>query len=211
MAGMFLRRKQQKKSTIAVGIALVLIVTTITGLLQVPLLKHTSKEFVSEQSWQHASRLVRRSTAERGCKYVTSGPWLVADDQGYTCSTKNQDPATGCCPAEPPRYICAGCQRASHCCKHFEFCVSCCLSVSKESPSARLRNMERLKIYDLASSGTFEVCAVACKSHSGSLLHENAYRSPYHHCYGEEPPTTLEPQDGPTSGLFSFLTINSSN
>mmetsp|Transcript_21402 Transcript_21402/g.31158 ORF Transcript_21402/g.31158 Transcript_21402/m.31158 type:complete len:209 (+) Transcript_21402:84-710(+) len=205
---MFLRRKYQKKSTISFGVCLVLIGATITGLVLVPLLNHTSKEFVSERDGRHLSRLVMRSTAEGACTYATSAPWLVVDDQGYTCSSKNQDPATGCCPPEPPRYACTGCKQLSHCCEHFEFCISCCLSMFKESPSERIRNMERLRIYDLANSDTFEVCAVACKSHSGSVLHENAYRSPYHHCYGEERPTTLEPQDGPISGLFSFLSIN---
>mmetsp|Transcript_24355 Transcript_24355/g.95942 ORF Transcript_24355/g.95942 Transcript_24355/m.95942 type:complete len:185 (+) Transcript_24355:432-986(+) len=168
MGGMFLRRKYQKKSTIVVGIALALIVSTITAFFHVPLLKHTSKEFISEQGGWQASRLVMGSTAERNCRYVTSGPWLVVDDNGskstqlyaynepnlfnmffshplllcfvgYTCSRKNQDPDTGCCPPEPPRYICTGCQRASHCCEHFEFCVSCCLSKVAETECTAIR------------------------------------------------------------------------
>lgn len=107
----------------------------------------------------------------------------------------------------------------SSCCSSFEFCVSCCQDPSRaeERETIRIaaarsghpayvgfdaengaavhtplshpstRDDERV-----AQLRAFDLCAFRCRTHSGSVAHENSYRGPLKHCFGRfRPPVTL--------------------
>ncbi|GAB0491562.1 hypothetical protein MMPV_002816 [Pyropia vietnamensis] len=160
--------------------------------------------------------VVAAALPPRPCQNTVTGPEYVTDDRGYTCTmeTVRTDQRQGCCatapttargaatagtPASPPppRYGCATCDAATRCCVRFDQCVSCCMDPALESLRTSLQAARSFAAYRggvaaAAFGSPFAVCAAACRSSSRSVVHENAYRSAAHHCYGGEPPA-VEP------------------
>lgn len=114
-----------------------------------------------------------------------------------------KEPHAGCCipkDATTRRYVCDSCD-VTRCCEDYEQCVSCCLAPKEVSVRAALQLHFAAKKYDIRSP--FETCAVACRSGSSSVVHENAYKHLRHHCYG-----LIAPSIDPAlhRGVFNFAT-----
>ncbi|XP_072949138.1 SREBP regulating gene protein [Epargyreus clarus] len=130
------------------------------------------------------------------CRNSLQGKSFIVDDKGYVCQrsdiTKN-----GCCntDTEYQRYSCKTC-KPNHCCKIFEFCVSCCLDPSKrnmlEIVLSKLSADENVLFHSLTDD--YELCLTKCRTSSHSVLHENSYKDPVNkYCFGHEPPETRPP------------------
>jgi hypothetical protein len=80
-------------------------------------------------SWTQQGRNGTSCRRAEGKKYVV-------DDRGFVCSRSLVNYTTNCCQegqmenkALPVwKFNCGDCDIESHCCHHYEFCVSCCLS-----------------------------------------------------------------------------------
>lgn len=107
-------------------------------------------------------------------------------------------PRPGCCP--PPEvtgiaaFSCAGCDRKFNCCTTFETCVSCCLAPSNRALISALTQAGSKRHVVYASvTDTWQLCLFKCRTSSGSVVHENTYRSDAHFCFGTAcPPLSVE-------------------
>lgn len=106
----------------------------------------------------------------------------------------------------------------SSCCSSFEFCVSCCQDPSRAEELETIRiaaaraghpayvgfDAENEAFHSplshpstgdgehLARLRAFDLCSFRCRTHSGSVAHENSYRGPLKHCFGRfRPPINL--------------------
>lgn len=106
----------------------------------------------------------------------------------------------------------------SSCCSSFEFCVSCCQDPSRAEERETIRiaaaraghpayvgfdaengaahsplsHPSTVDDERVARLRAFDLCAFRCRTHSGSVAHENSYRGPLKHCFGRfRPPITL--------------------
>ncbi|CAM9346710.1 unnamed protein product [Ascophyllum nodosum] len=107
----------------------------------------------------------------------------------------------------------------SSCCRSYEFCVSCCQDPSRaeerEAIKVSAARSGHPAYVDFGAGGVaghpprplpyspgegeseaqlraFDLCAFRCRTYSGSVAHENSYRSPLKHCFGRfRPPLAL--------------------
>lgn len=109
----------------------------------------------------------------------------MADDGGRVCDWSAVD-ALGCCTGsalEP----CTSCDAASSCCSEFEFCVACCLRGDVVA-SGGWQGAKVSPVHpEFTWPSAFAFCSGACRTTSRSTMHENAYASPAHHCFGSSP------------------------
>ncbi|CAN1748303.1 SREBP regulating gene protein [Linum perenne] len=129
---------------------------------------------------------IRKDIGFRGnqiCRTTVHGRYLLSDDNGHVCDALSIDPRSRCCPMKGKRFSCHGCNPFSRCCNSYEYCVSCCLNPSR----TRQDEVVKLRIAKTATAGTygsvFDFCAARCRHNSGSVVHENAYISEFHHCF----------------------------
>ena len=89
--------------------------------------------------------------------------------------------------------------------KNFENCVSCCMGKLAKEKSVDVKKnklndiskpreliydgIKILKPPDCFDKNIFAKCQCRCKTHSQLSRHENSYRTPWHFCYHETPPT----------------------
>jgi len=160
--------------------------------------------------------LTSAGTGEAGekgeCEHTRASPWNSTDDRGFLCPTDAVN-MNGCCDSsiqkagEFPRYTCENCDGTSKCCSAYEQCVSCCLSPDTAADREALFDAPRLRRFrrGLAAAqlrSAFALCELGCRSHAASVVHENAYRSALHHCYGSDPPPL---DDAPQRGVYAFI------
>eukprot|EP01147_Barroeca_monosierra_P004900 gene4900-6903_t len=120
------------------------------------------------------------------CKHSSFDGELMVDDLGIVCSIANAE-GSGCCygPDFPQE----------HCCRIFEFCVSCCLSPDNIRLREEVfRNLsEPLKRVLSLVSDQFEYCEAKCRTSSQSVHHENKFRdSSRRHCFGANAATIVD-------------------
>jgi len=73
----------------------------------------------------------------------------------------------------------------SKCCNEFESCVSCCLQPQNDATTAMKHSPRGAgKPETGLFSNPFDYCCAKCRTNAKSTVHENAYKSPYHHCFG---------------------------
>ena len=108
---------------------------------------------------------------------------FVVDDLGFRCERKSllKD---GCCPASSKQHTCDLCgnvdQNSHRCCNAYESCVSCCMGSSYNS-----KNLPHgVAFCDRVAKDKFAFCSCRCRTHSEHTIHENAYKSPQHYCFG---------------------------
>jgi len=135
------------------------------------------------------------------CVHTEADPWLTVDSRGQVCSHEELDPRSGCCHAPSNSQPCSGCEGRNRCCDRLEFCISCCMTETEGGFLPRLPK-EKLRRYRLETLGAFDSCTVRCRSDSASVVHENAYVSRYHHCFGE---SLTRARDYPDRDIFSFM------
>ena len=111
------------------------------------------------------------------------------------------------------RYQCNNCHKKMQCCKEYETCISCCIGKLEEEKEQNGNNdkstiknakdnMDKTKPIELVYDGIkifkppqcydenpFIKCQCRCKTHSQLSRHENSYRTPWHFCYHETPPS----------------------
>ncbi|PRQ37775.1 hypothetical protein RchiOBHm_Chr4g0406391 [Rosa chinensis] len=117
------------------------------------------------------------------CRSTVQGRYLLSDDNGHVCDALSVNPQSRCCPEKGDKFSCHGCNVVSECCNSYEYCVSCC-----QDPSRIIKEQVlEVKIAKPASAGkyssVFDFCAGRCRHNSESVVHENAYRSDFHHCF----------------------------
>jgi hypothetical protein len=112
------------------------------------------------------------------------------------CRWGEIDGATGCCGAnalEGSRHSCDTCDPATKCCESYERCVSCCLRPDNDAEGERTATPRARGLGAKTETGhfatAFEHCRGKCRTHAAVTVHENAYVSPKHHCFGRAPPT----------------------
>ncbi|XP_022955359.1 UPF0454 protein C12orf49 homolog isoform X2 [Cucurbita moschata] len=119
----------------------------------------------------------------RSCRSTVQGRYLLADDSGYVCDASSFDPMSRCCLGKGEKFPCHGCNLVSQCCNSYEYCVSCCQDPSR----TKREQILKIKIAKPSTAGTyagvFDFCVGRCRHNSESVVHENAYRSDYHHCF----------------------------
>eukprot|EP00052_Salpingoeca_macrocollata_P004279 m.40441 g.40441 ORF g.40441 m.40441 type:complete len:261 (+) comp14113_c0_seq1:64-846(+) len=87
------------------------------------------------------------------------------------------------------QYSCQSC-RPDHCCRVYEYCVSCC---QHSNHTAVLRDLmaHPSKAHQpllRTAQDRFELCTAACRTNSMSVQHENKFRdAEAKHCFGPEP------------------------
>ncbi|CAL1375896.1 unnamed protein product [Linum trigynum] len=117
------------------------------------------------------------------CRTTVQGRYLLSDENGRVCDALSLDPQSRCCPMKGERFPCKGCNLLSQCCNSYEYCVSCCLNPS----TTLVDEVTKVKMAKTATSGTypsvFDFCSGRCRHNSGSVVHENAYISEFHHCF----------------------------
>ncbi|XP_071707790.1 uncharacterized protein [Rutidosis leptorrhynchoides] len=123
------------------------------------------------------------------CRTTVQGRYLITDHTGYVCDALSLDPKSHCCRYKRDQYSCQGCNLVSKCCNSYEYCVSCCLNPEKMHVDQALK----VKIAKPVTAGTysslFDYCVGRCRHNSESVVHENAYVSEFHHCFG--PPSNV--------------------
>eukprot|EP00850_Spirogloea_muscicola_P022992 SM000322S12509 [mRNA] locus=s322:33883:35979:- [translate_table: standard] len=117
------------------------------------------------------------------CANTLQGRHALADDRGYVCRREDADAATGCCPAAGPRFGCCGCNATLGCCLVYETCVACCLDPAHTAPDFALKAMRAKQPSAGTYQSVFEYCRGQCRHNSLSVVHENAYARPDHHCF----------------------------
>ncbi|EIE18996.1 hypothetical protein COCSUDRAFT_31544 [Coccomyxa subellipsoidea C-169] len=143
-------------------------------------------------------------TTLQTCNNTIQGRWQVADSQGMLCSRQSLRPDNGCCSAGD-KYSCATCNMHDSCCADYEHCVSCC-----QDPQHGLPDLSTVhRAPDRPETGlwpsVFEYCRNKCRTSSKSTVHENAYLSPFHHCFSSSgKPTTAAP---PTPPIPKSVTV----
>jgi len=154
--------------------------------------------------------LRRRNRRSIPCWSTAASEDKVADERGFVCVTdevQKSGTRRGCCsPSTSSRmFSCDTCNPTTHCCMVYEYCVVCCMRPSHEEVrQVTLEKKPSLATYRgfLFNRSAFEVCERICKTDASSLVHENAYRSAAHHCFGMGPPPS-EPNNQPE--LFRFI------
>ncbi|KAL3565248.1 hypothetical protein D5086_033294 [Populus alba] len=119
----------------------------------------------------------------RSCRNTVQGRYLLSDDNGYVCDALSVDPQSRCCPENRLRFSCQGCNLVSQCCNSYEFCVSCCLHPSRTQEAQVLKVKIAKPSTAVSYTSVFDFCAGRCRHNSESVVHENAYRSDFHHCF----------------------------
>jgi hypothetical protein len=134
----------------------------------------------------------------------------LVDSNGQICLYADVDSKSGCCPqtsgsgprsfqpsaaeltgVQFARHTCSGCDSNSGCCAELDVCIACCLHPDSRGDidtglrSAASEKKPLLFVYEeLWSEGRhFEFCSYRCRTSSGSVHHENSYRSNRRHCY----------------------------
>eukprot|EP00635_Sarcinochrysidales_sp_CCMP3193_P003620 CAMPEP_0118905318 /NCGR_PEP_ID=MMETSP1166-20130328/9387_1 /TAXON_ID=1104430 /ORGANISM="Chrysoreinhardia sp, Strain CCMP3193" /LENGTH=260 /DNA_ID=CAMNT_0006844589 /DNA_START=12 /DNA_END=794 /DNA_ORIENTATION=- len=137
--------------------------------------------------------LVRDKEEKRTCRntFGQGGGDLVADSAGVVCEGVSLD-GDGCCCGGADACD-SGCDdeqdhhyQKKGCCETYEHCVACC---AKSAPAADVlkRRASHAVLVDAADAWDF--CRFKCLTNSGSVLHQNSYRSLRKHCFGLERPT----------------------
>ena len=152
------------------------IVLTVLGIVDIQL---------SDRMRPHTKQQSNQSGGRGACLFTHSSSTHLTDSKGAVCSRRSQT-ASMCCPPSSPKYSCSGCLQDG-CCREYERCVSCCM---RPKPYDNKRPEQR-----------FTDCVRVCRSDSSSLIHENAYRSSRHHCYGGRKPGV---EDNLHGGIFDF-------
>jgi len=116
------------------------------------------------------------------CRNTLQGNRYVADDKGYICHRKDLNATTGCCTtnSNSQRFYCNTCDLETSCCVLFEICVSCCMGSEKNPLEEVIRSSPTYSLVD----NDFDLCKIICRTSSKSVVHENAYRSEWKHCFG---------------------------
>ncbi|KAK6146297.1 hypothetical protein DH2020_020166 [Rehmannia glutinosa] len=138
------------------------------------------------------------------CRTTVQGRFFLTDDNGYVCDAFSVDPLSRCCPGKGDKFSCHGCNLVSQCCNSYEFCVSCCLNpdMTRKELALKVKIAKPVTAgkfdfrcstfsedfsFDLSLTGNygsvFDFCAGRCRHNSGSVVHENAYLSEFHHCF----------------------------
>eukprot|EP00899_Mesostigma_viride_P023009 jgi/Mesvir1/3893/Mv19839-RA.1 len=121
----------------------------------------------------------------RSCQNTRQGRHFITDDRGYICKPEDVSSTTGCCPAVGPQYSCRDCDDESDCCEEFDACVACCINPNITDPAVALQS-PRSRAPDTGTfTSVFDYCRGKCRTNSKSVVHENAYISEYHHCFGD--------------------------
>jgi len=143
----------------------------------------------------------RENSNSSVCKNSVQGRTLIADNRGIVCTRKAFDQETGCCSVrnltqelESHSRACRDatpieCDGKSECCVHFEHCVSCCTLLQEDSRLELLATSFVGKFK--GTTERFQICQMACRTSSKSVIHENAFRSNFKHCFGQSPPPLL--------------------
>mmetsp|Transcript_13483 Transcript_13483/g.18474 ORF Transcript_13483/g.18474 Transcript_13483/m.18474 type:complete len:264 (+) Transcript_13483:381-1172(+) len=126
----------------------------------------------------------RASATNQLCKNTAQGLHYIADDSGQLCQRDKLDSTSGCC-SFAQLDACLDCHQASGCCSEFEMCVSCCMKPQNEPAKRKLQaprgnNKPETGFFNK----DFDYCRAKCRTNSKSTVHENAYQSNFHHCYG---------------------------
>jgi len=82
------------------------------------------------------------------------------------------------------RYSCATCDASTQCCLRYELCVSCCMGPDRAGDRAALAKRSVHSAMRALAQDPFKMCAYKCRTSSGSVVHENSYRSPLKFCFG---------------------------
>jgi len=102
-----------------------------------------------------------------------TSPAVVADSRGRVCDLERLGGDGCCCDADEPP-ACARC--GPTCCATYEHCVACC--VGAENAAARGDIRRRATHAALRDAPTeWDLCRFRCLTNSGSVLHQNSYRS----------------------------------
>ena len=104
----------------------------------------------------------------------------VADSRGHVCSAGDLDGEGCCCGATKP--ICG----AQSCCDSYEDCVASCVTRGQKTLLRRRASHGLLQSPRLTD---WDLCRFKCLTNSGSVLHQNSYRSAAHFCFGLDRPS----------------------
>eukprot|EP00850_Spirogloea_muscicola_P017958 SM000159S01789 [mRNA] locus=s159:260458:265057:+ [translate_table: standard] len=81
------------------------------------------------------------------------------------------------------RFDCHGCNATLGCCLVYETCVACCLDPAHTALDFALKAMRAKQPSAGTYQSVFEYCRGQCRHNSQSVIHENAYARPDHHCF----------------------------
>jgi len=134
------------------------------------------------------------------CRNTQDRGFIVVDERGYMCKRYNIDPKSGCCGNNLLSNILSQnfcndsmeCHSETQCCKHYEFCVHCCLT-TQNTP---LSNVLRQKQWEGNVDNIFDYCRSNCRTNSKSVFHENTYRSDFKYCFGDTMPPLIPKKFG---------------
>jgi hypothetical protein len=115
------------------------------------------------------------------CLRTRQGGRMIADSNGFVCDRSQL--TEQCCPndARSP-FDCHTCDASIKCCSKYEYCVACCMRPQHQSDLDFLRLQSTHSV--IKTGTTFEVCQFKCRTSSGSVVHENSYRSSKVMCVG---------------------------
>ena len=108
---------------------------------------------------------------------------LTADALGKVCVASALGADGCCCGGERG---CGACS-ASRCCSTYEHCVACC--VTDGATRARARRKASHAVLADPSLSAWDFCKFRCLTNSGTVLHQNSYRSSLKNCYGLSRPS----------------------
>lgn len=121
------------------------------------------------------------SNSALGCKSTSQGKVWIADDHGFVCTRHQWNHTSRCCDQkETSRFTCKTCNSNYQCCKEYEYCVSCCLRIDAS------KSVKTSRIFSSVTLDDFDFCAAQCRTYSGSVIHQNSYRSVFRYCYGDK-------------------------
>ncbi|GAM27704.1 hypothetical protein SAMD00019534_108800 [Acytostelium subglobosum LB1] len=88
------------------------------------------------------------------------------------------------------QFSCYSCSDKYHCCSEYEFCVSCCMRTDKIPVlEVILAKMVDRGISPSYLRNQFDLCTMACRTSSRSLIHQREYKRPHlKYCYGTKLP-----------------------
>jgi len=133
------------------------------------------------------------------CANTVWGRHFLADDRGDVCRW-GEVGTGGCCGAaamDGSPHSCATCDTRTRCCATYEYCVACCLRPEHAPDAARAaspRGREKPETGYFETS--FGFCRSKCRTQAKVTVHENAYISPKHYCFGSIAPTPEAATDG---------------
>lgn len=135
------------------------------------------------------------------CENTLTGVQVITDADGFSCPPLSA--SAGCCADHSSRYSCQTCSASSSCCSSYEYCVSCCMGPDQRHIFNDVRSRSTHAVVRLApKDDIFGVCAFKCRTSSGSVVHENSYRSKQKHCFG-----LFRPPISPGISLNSDLSL----